>query len=915
MPNSSLRGLLAFVLFISLLARTVQAQTASPSASFKAPEDIHFRAAGIKSEGTRIAAEVYSLKSLDGKRLPTIVLCHGWGGTAKDLRSEGIAFARAGYLVVAIDYRGWGESDARLVLTGPSPKDNPSHRFTAEVQEVREVVDPIDQTTDLLNAIHWVAGDPQCDAAHIGLWGSSYSGGHVVYAAARDERVKATVSQVPALDSRWVVSNPQIKAQTFRDATRRARGEIGYPEPGARVIQGLRGAPISERMINYAPVDDVEKAPNCAMLFILAEKEEYFNNKDHGLKAFERAKGPKKVVTIPGITHYGIYNQARPQAHKLAIAWFDEHLKGQKPPPSQEESPRSADWTSYNGDVLGTRHNRGEQTLGAENAAKLELKWRFPAEGSDIQVGTIHATPIVVGGYVYFGTATDPAFYKLTPDGKIRWVYRNPAYKSSKPSTDLRKGVAAGGERFQSSENGTLGTALVEGDTVYFGDVGGWFCALDRATGVERWRINARGKEFPGSHPINVFMASPIMADGKLIAAGGTLEQLVTATPFYRGSTGRGFVLALEPKTGRILWKYDLGEKPEPLDPPITITDSWGAHKFYYGPGTSSIWSTPSFDAETGTIFFGTDVNTAPRRPTSDDPRSSTGVSCAIVAVDVKDGKQRWVTQINPGDVWTNSMRSYDPNEGRYKDQSIGDTPKIYTINVDGKPVKVVGAGCKNGGFYVLRAADGKMLAHTPIYTGPPAFPLSPEPDKRMLALPSCVGGLQTGCATDGQTIFTNGIDALLLGSQEKALASGVPPMGGRVVAISLDTSTERWRHERPRVAKIGGPPPRSVYNEVGDPVASGIAVANGVVYFTTVASGKLVALNAATGSLIKEIDIGPVWSGPSVSRGRVYVGTGNTLFNAGNYETFFPKKYSGVLYSFGLPGEDEVSRMGAGKE
>ena len=53
-------------------------------------------------------------------------------------------------------------------------------------------------------------------------------------------------------------------------------------------------------MMNYAPVDDVEKAPACAMLFILAEKEEYFNNKDHGIKAFERAKGPKKLVTIPG---------------------------------------------------------------------------------------------------------------------------------------------------------------------------------------------------------------------------------------------------------------------------------------------------------------------------------------------------------------------------------------------------------------------------------------------------------------------------------------------------------------------------------------------------------------------------------------------------------------------------------------
>ena len=100
------------------------------------------------------------------------------------------------------------------------------------------------------------------------------------------------------------------------------------------------------------------------------------------------------------------------------------------------------------------------------------------------------------------------------------------------------------------------------------------------------------------------------------------------------------------------------------------------------------------------------------------------------------------------------------------------------------------------------------------------------------------------------------------------------------------------------------------MFSDVGDPVASGLAVANGVVYFTTVASGKLVALDTETGRLLKEIEIGPVWSGPSVSRGRVYIGTGNTLFSPSPYEAFFPKRFNGELYSFGLPGEDEVDRM-----
>jgi uncharacterized protein len=304
-----------------------QAPTQTGGATFQPPADVGFQNKTIMSEGTRMAAEVFALKSLDGKKLPTIIMCHGWGGEAKDLRSDAIAFARAGYLVVTFDYRGWGASDARLVLAETAPAQRHGPLFMALVREVREVVDPLDQTTDLQNAIHWARGVPQCDVARIGLWGSSYSGGHVVYVAARDPRIKALVSQVPALDSRWVVATGGEREQTLREATSRATGELGYPKPGQRVVMGLRGAPIRERMMNYAPVDEADKAPGCAMLFIIAEEEEYFDNNDHGKKAYERAKGPKKLVTIAKISHYGIYSLARPQARKLAIEWYDLHLK------------------------------------------------------------------------------------------------------------------------------------------------------------------------------------------------------------------------------------------------------------------------------------------------------------------------------------------------------------------------------------------------------------------------------------------------------------------------------------------------------------------------------------------------------------------------------------------------------------
>jgi outer membrane protein assembly factor BamB/dienelactone hydrolase len=565
-----------------------------------------------------------------------------------------------------------------------------------------------------------------------------------------------------------------------------------------------------------------------------------------------------------------------------------------------------ADWPMYNHDRAGWRFNPAEKTLSPANVGKLVEKWRFPAAASKESIGVVHATPTVVAGEVYFGTATFPAFYKLDGDGKQCWVYRSPVRKPVLPPTD---GAPITEKlRGAASEGGIFGSALVMDGAVYFADISGWMYCLDAQTGAERWKVDSRASTFPGSHFNNLFFASPILADGKIIFGGGTLEQLFAGTKGYPGSTGRGFLVAVEPKTGKIVWKHDVGPKPEKLDPPVVIEDSWGKHKFEQGPATSSVWSTPSYDPETNTLYFGTDVNTAPRQPTPDNPKLHTEDSCAIVALDAATGKRKWNTQLNPGDVWTNSMRAYDPKTGLYKDGSIGDTPKIITIDVDGKATKVVGAGCKNGGFYLLRADTGKLVKHTPLYTGEPTHPPAKH-DPRVLSLPSPMGGLQTGCATDGRTVYTNGIDAVRLGTQASSFSLGQLPTGGRVTATSVDLETERWRHERPKIAEMGGIAGKPMYRDVGDVVASGLAVGNGVVYFTAVGSGKLLALDAATGAMLKEIDLGPVFAGPSLSRGRVYVGGGNTLFTPSPFESFFPKQYTGSVRCFGLPDADEHAR------
>lgn len=321
-------------------ARTApQAGQTVRAAAYKVPDDLDFRTANIISEGVRLHAEIFSLKSNAGKKLPTIIQAHGWGGTAAGFRWDSLQLARAGYLVINFDYRGWGESDSRMLLTKPAPDWNDAAQmreartFTAEVKEVRGVVDPLEMTTDWFNAIHWAMGEPMVDADRIGLRGSSYSGGHVIYVAARDPRIKAVVSQVGALDSR-PRSNPlagSVENQlnvAYQEATQRARGESGYPAPFARVIGNLIGAPVRDHLFQYHPVEDAHRLTNTAALFIVAEKEELFDNKDHAKLGYERIPHQnKKYVEIPNITHYGIYTTERNRAIQLAIEWFDQYLK------------------------------------------------------------------------------------------------------------------------------------------------------------------------------------------------------------------------------------------------------------------------------------------------------------------------------------------------------------------------------------------------------------------------------------------------------------------------------------------------------------------------------------------------------------------------------------------------------------
>lgn len=134
----------------------------------------------FESHGVRLAAWYLSgAGSSSGAGRPCVVMAHGFAAT----RDSGLlpfaeAFAEAGLDVVLFDYRGFGDSEG-------SPRRLVSHRRHRE---------------DYHAAIAFARGLPGVDPERIVLWGSSYSGGHVVAVAAQDGRVAAVIAQGPAMD-------------------------------------------------------------------------------------------------------------------------------------------------------------------------------------------------------------------------------------------------------------------------------------------------------------------------------------------------------------------------------------------------------------------------------------------------------------------------------------------------------------------------------------------------------------------------------------------------------------------------------------------------------------------------------------------------------------------------------------------
>ncbi len=209
----------------------------------------------------------------------------------------------------------------------------------------------------------------------------------------------------------------------------------------------------------------------------------------------------------------------------------------------------------------GIQSRREDIESNRENVSGMIELWSFPSKDSSETIGVVHATPSVSTVKSTLVLQLFLRFYKLSSDGKPLWIYRNPQRttvlppKQGAPITDKLRGAA--------SDAGIFASALVTDDSVYFADTGGTMYCLDRDSGEERWKLDSRSDSFPDSHWNNVLMASPIMPTERSSSEAAHWNNSFAGTKEYAGATGRGFVVAVEPLTGQVMWKHDVGPKPK----------------------------------------------------------------------------------------------------------------------------------------------------------------------------------------------------------------------------------------------------------------------------------------------------------------------------------------------------------------
>ncbi|MBM3738242.1 MAG: hypothetical protein FJW39_20870 [Acidobacteria bacterium] len=332
---------LLLVLAGTLFAQTKKIKTGLTweDYAYTMPAGVTAREVTYYSDGVACYGKIFFPKGFAASdNRPGIVLGQGWAGTHYSIEKYAARFAARGMAAMVIDYRGWGLSDGFAELARPKSLEFPDcrncrddQRFTRETMSVtikRTRLIPLKMVEDYRNAISYLQGEPGIDRERIGVWGSSFAGGHSLVTAALDARVKAVVIQIPGIGGKLVQPGPyQPDAKLLEDAIRRARTGQGEEYETGYSVRRMVDVETQQAVAEYRPMHYVPRIGPRPVLIMVAENEELMKNEHHGKAAFDTLPGPKDFIVLRGITHFEAYTgEAFETGSKAAADWFEKYL-------------------------------------------------------------------------------------------------------------------------------------------------------------------------------------------------------------------------------------------------------------------------------------------------------------------------------------------------------------------------------------------------------------------------------------------------------------------------------------------------------------------------------------------------------------------------------------------------------------
>lgn len=454
----------------------------------------------------------------------------------------------------------------------------------------------------------------------------------------------------------------------------------------------------------------------------------------------------------------------------------------------------ASDWASFGRDVKGSHHNPDESTITPANVGRLKPKWVFETQGD------VSSQPIIVNGVLYFGSWDGLEYAVDVKTGKKLWQYD--CGQSSRSAAAFGQGM------------------------LFFGDITGYLHAVDAKTGELKW------KKRVDDHPATVATSSPIYHEGRIyIGVSSHEEGAMLRSRDYKCCTFRGSVVSYDAVSGNEAWRFYV----IPEEPKDQGQDKQG--KTIVGPAGGAIWSTVSLDPAAGRIFV----------TTGNQYTQPASKYCnAIIALDLKTGKEIWSYQATPGDIWTFDCR----NNPQCSDLDVDfGTAPVFVKGPGGKQVVV--AGQKSGWAYALDPATGKLAWKTEVGPG------------------GKLGGLEFGLASDGERVY-GGISN--------------HPKQGSISALDGVTGKLLWQTPDPTNKANFGP-------------ISVSGKGNNRLVWAGSVSGFVRAYDGASGKILWEFDTGgAVGGGIAVADGVMYVGSGYTFLRIG--------KANNKLYAFSIDGK-----------